>query len=297
VGDSISLQLAPLLAAGAEITILEYGIPGCEIRDPSPGLKANRDYFSNPVWAKSYLRHVHRDAAFRQRWLSAIQGWDGLIVVDVGCGPGNLGAALGGKPALLLGIDISLEALMLSQEIGYTPLHADAHDLPLISSFADIVAINATLHHCDDMYRVLAMGARLVKPGGLLITDHDPQLTAYDFRGPGLWLWNLRVPLYRMLRRSGHADPIEQSSMLATEIHHNPGDGVVPERYLEILEPLGFDVRLCFHNNLGGAEVLDGQIGRANWKVRAAQLLSGMDVNSPAAAITLMCLARRRADP
>jgi SAM-dependent methyltransferase len=293
--DSIPPKLAPFLAADAEIAILDHGIPGCKVVDPSPGLKANRDYFSNPIWAKTYLDHVHRDAAFRQRWLRATQGWDGLIVVDLGCGPGNLGAALGGKPAMLLGVDISLRALNMAQEIGYTPLHADAHDLPLVSGFADIVAINATLHHCDDMYTVLAAGARLVKPGGLLITDHDPQLTAYDFRGPGLWLWNLRVPLYRMLRRGGHANQTEQSLMLATEVHHNPGDGVVAARYREILEPLGFEVQLYFHNNLGGAEVLDGEIGRAKWKVRAAQLLSGMDVDSPTAAITLMCIARRRA--
>jgi SAM-dependent methyltransferase len=289
-------QLAPYLSKGAEISILAHGIPGCRVRDPSPGLKANRDYFSNPVWAKGYLSHVHRNATFRRRWRRAIQSWDGLIVVDLGCGPGNLGAALGGKPAILLGVDIALGALRMAQEIGYTPFHADVHDLPLIPRFADIVAVNATLHHCDDMYAVLAAGARLVKPGGLLITDHDPQRTAYDFRGPGLWLWNLRVPLYRMLRRGAHADPVEQACMLATEIHHNPGDGVEAERFLEVLKPLGFDVCIHRHNNMAGAEVLDGEMGLATWRVRLAQLLSGMDLASPAAAITLMCVARRRSD-
>ena len=79
---SVPPQLTPYLAKGAEISILDHGISGCRVRDPSPGLNANRDYFSNPVWAKGYLNHVHRDAAFRRRWLRAIRSWDGLIVVD-----------------------------------------------------------------------------------------------------------------------------------------------------------------------------------------------------------------------
>ena len=107
---SVPPQLTPYLAKGAEISILDHGIPGCRVRDPSPGLNANRDYFSNPVWTKGYLNHVHRDAAFRRRWLRAIRSWDGLIVVDLGCGPGNLGAALGGKPAMLLRVDTALGA-------------------------------------------------------------------------------------------------------------------------------------------------------------------------------------------
>ena len=44
--------------------------------------------------------------------------------------------------------------------------------MPLRSGIADLVAINATVHHCDDMRAVIAESARLVAPGGLLVTDH-----------------------------------------------------------------------------------------------------------------------------
>jgi ubiquinone/menaquinone biosynthesis C-methylase UbiE len=56
----------------------------------------------------------------------------------------------------------------------------------------DIVTLNAALHHCDDMAKVLAEAARLVRPGGLLISDRDQQLSSMDFKGISLWLWKVR---------------------------------------------------------------------------------------------------------
>jgi ubiquinone/menaquinone biosynthesis C-methylase UbiE len=216
-------------------------------------------------------------------------------VVEIGCGPGNLYASLGGAPKELIGVDVSRGALKMAQQIGYTPILADAHQLPFISGFADIVAINATLHHCDHMDRVLAEAARLVRSGGILITDHDPQRSAYDFKGLGMLFWQLRLPLYRMMRRGGHTTNQEQTWMLATEIHHNPGDGVTPELYYKTLQPLGFTVKLYPHNHTIGAEVLQGNYGRSTWKTQVNQLLSGINPALPEAALSLMCVATREA--
>jgi len=93
--------------------------------------------------------------------------WDGKIVVDVCCGPGNLFASLGGSPRLVIGIDISKGGLQMAKQLGYIPILADAQHLPLASGFADIVTLNAALHHCDDMAKVLAEAARLVRPVAL----------------------------------------------------------------------------------------------------------------------------------
>ena len=62
----------------------------------------------------------------------------------------------------------------MAREVGYTTILADAHHLPFVDGFADIVVANATVHHCDDMSRILTEAARLVRPGGLLFTDHIP---------------------------------------------------------------------------------------------------------------------------
>ena len=162
------------------------GIVQYPIANPTAVLEANRYYFSHPVWAQEYFDACHRDETFKERWAAALGSWDGKVVVDIGCGPGNLYATLGGNPSLLIGVDISAAALQMAKQLGYTPLLADAHDLPLRSGFADVVVLNATLHHCDDMARVLAEAARLVKPNGLLVTDCDPQKSAWHFRGFGL---------------------------------------------------------------------------------------------------------------
>jgi ubiquinone/menaquinone biosynthesis C-methylase UbiE len=195
---------------------------------------------------------------------------------------------------LLIGVDVSLGALKMAQEVGYTSVLADAQHLPFISEFADVVMLNACLHHCDDMAKVLAEAARLVRPGGLLITDHDPQLTAYQFRGLGLLLWQMRLPLYRLIKRGGHSTPTEQFWSTATEVHHKPGDGVTHQMYLQVLEPLGFKVELHPHNHKVGAAALQGNYGYSYWRCRITQLLSGINPMSPFAALSLMCIARRK---
>src|SRR5207245_3219766 len=117
------------------------------------------------VWASDNFAACHRDDLFKDRWQRAIGSWNDMVVVDIGCGPGNLFATLGGKPKALIGVDVSQGALAMAKQIGYAPLQADAHDLPLISGFADIVALNATLHHCDVMEPVLSEAARVCPAG------------------------------------------------------------------------------------------------------------------------------------
>jgi len=150
----------------------------------------------------------------------------------------------------------------MAQTLGYTPLLADAHKLPLMHAFADIVALNATLHHCEDMPQVLREAARLVRPGGLLVIDHDPQLSAWNYKGLGIFFYQIRLWIYRLVLRNLHIHQEERSRMLATEIHHQPGDGVTADLFRQTLAPLGFVVHLYPHNHTVGAEALQGQRGR-----------------------------------
>ncbi|MEH1827697.1 MAG: methyltransferase domain-containing protein [Nostoc sp.] len=276
----------------------DEGILVCKILNLTPAIQANSHYFGHPEWAKNYFAACHRDEKFLALWQAVIGSWHSKIVVDIGCGPGNVYASLKqscGEPQLLIGVDVSYGALKMSQQLGYTPVLADAQNLPFISDFADIVIANACLHHCDDMAKTLGEAARLVRPGGFLITDHDPQRSAYQLRGLGLLLWNTRLPIYRKIKRGGHSTNEEQFWGLASEIHHKPGDGVTPELYYQILEPLGFTVKVYPHNHTVGAEVLQGNYGRSSWKCRLAQMLSGINPELPEAALSLMCVAQRQA--
>lgn len=287
-------RLLPFVQSGVELRDAE-GIPAVDLTAQSSGLKANAYYFSHPKWTTDWLAGVHRDRELRERWHAVAGTWDSKVVVDVGCGPGNLFANLGGTPTSLIGVDIALGSLRMAADQGYIPLLADAHAMPLRSQCADVVALNATVHHCDDMHAVLVESARLVRPGGVIVIDHDPQLTAWNYHGVGKLLWEMRKPLYRLMKRGGHsAEDNEQEWAEATEIHHRPGDGLTEEFLRSTLEPMHFDVFIYPHNQTVGSAILEGEMGEKPLKFRVGQRLSGIDPASPRSALSLLCVGVRR---
>ena len=286
--------LKKYLSLDANIFINEQNFPTCKIPIMTPAMQANSYFFGHPIWGKEYFESSHRHNIFRDRWLAATGSWDGKVVIDIGSGPGNLFATIGGSPQMLIAIDISPGALQMAEQIGYTPLLADAHHLPLTDGCADLVVANATLHHCDDMVQVLTEAARLVKPGGLLVTDQDPQSTALNLQGLGLFLREIRFFLYWVIRSKYYLSPEYRNARQATETHNQkPGDGITPAVYYEVLKPLGFEVKVFPHNHDLGAEVLEGKIGKMSWKRRLAQRLSGINPDTPEGAQSIMCIAKR----
>jgi SAM-dependent methyltransferase len=291
--SDLLLKLAPYLKRGQELTLVD-GLPSAPFSKNTSGLHANAYYFGHPIWLEAWFYGVHRYPELRERWQAVAGTWDDKIVVDIGCGPGNLFATLGGRPKVLIGVDVARGSLQWAKKIGYLPLLADAHALPLKSEFADIVALNSAFHHCDDMGRVASEAARLVKPGGILISDHDPRFSAFDLRGLGKVVWNLRMPLYRLINRGGDSrEGDEQIWAEQTEIHHRPGHGITAEMLQDALRPLGFVLKFYPHNNRVGAEIIRGERGRVPLRMRIAQRLSGINPKSEAAAMTLLCVAQR----
>lgn len=293
--DSASVSQTVQIVPAGEVSSDKFlNILTFPISNLSPAIEANSHYFNQREWAKGYFEACHRYEQFKARWQAVMGSWDDKIVVDIGCGPGNLYASLNGSPRLLVGVDVSIGALEMAAQIGYTAILADAHHLPFVSEFADIVAVNATLHHCENMSVVLTEAARLVRPGGILVIDHDPQLSAWNYKGLGMFLYNIRLLLYRFWLRNLHIEQEERRCMSATEIHHKPGDGVTSELFRQILEPLGFTLKFYPHNNTIGAEVLQGDRGKPpHWRYSLNQRLSGIDPNTPEAALSLMCVATR----
>jgi SAM-dependent methyltransferase len=286
--------LKPFLSPETTIRINADDLPASDIPRFSSAMAANSYFFGHPIWGKEYFETSHRHNKFRDRWQAATGSWDNKVVVDIGCGPGNLYATIGGSPKVLIGVDISPGALKMAQECGYMPLLADAENLPLADGCADLVVANATIHHCDDMSRVLAEAARIVKPGGILVTDKDAQSTALHLKGFGLFLREIRFFLYWILRSKYYLSPEYRIARQATETHNNkPGDGITPETYYKALEPLGFEVNIFPHNHDLGIEVLAGAIGQMPWKRRLAQRLSGINPDAPESAQSIMCIARK----
>ncbi len=256
---------------------------------------ANASFFGDPEFGLKYFKLENSSQEFAKRWQAAVGNWDDKIVIDIGCGPGNVFAAVGGSPRTILGIDISHGALQHARQIGYTPLLADAHDLPLIEGCADIVTLNAVLHHCDDMAQVLAQAARLVRPGGLLITDEDPLCNTSTYQGLPLLVVEARkrFPMYWLPGRADvYKSPHEIAWRLATEIHNaQPGDGVTPALYHDTLAPLGFTIELYPHYHNVGDELFRGEPGKLGFKDRLIEFLAGADAPPPAQSIA--CIARK----
>ena len=282
------------LAGYESVEYLSDGIAVAPNLTYTQGMLANAYFFGHSVWAKKdFVREVN-NPFWKSRWQKVIPSWDNKIIVDIGCGAGHVLATLKGQPALIIGVDISLEALRIAQQIGYTPLLADAQKLPLKSGFADIVTLNATLHHTDDMASTLREAARLVKPGGLLITDLDPQMSAWNFKALGLLVNKARrrFPSYWLMRFSRYRSRTEINMRLATELHNaKPGDGMMTQFYFQVLDPLGFEIDVYPHNHNIDQALFTGDLGHLSWPYQLAQILSGIHPNQPASAQSIMCVA------
>lgn len=265
-------------------------------KNASEGLEANAYYFNNSEWAEEYLTYCHRDNNFISRWEKVLGDYSDKIVVDLGCGPGNVFANFAEKPKLLIGVDVAVKSLEFAKKYGYLPVLADASNLPFISGFADIVISNASLHHCDDMAAVLLEAARILKPGGTIITDHDPQKSAWNYKGLALLLWKSRTFFYRYTGHGFHKEKGQQYWALKTETHHKPGHGISKEFFEKILTPLGFDVKIYPHNQTVDSKVFEGNIGKAPFKYRLGSFLSGRNPNSHSSALSLMCVAKKNMD-
>ena len=99
---------------------------------------------------------------------------NGLTVVDVGCGSGELVRWLRGQGADAVGIECGEVMMRLALEAD--PEHGDAYrhgvgqDLPLADAVADVVVMSYSLHHVpeDAMAGALREAHRVLRPAGTL---------------------------------------------------------------------------------------------------------------------------------
>lgn len=108
----------------------------------------------------------------------------GGIVADLGCGPGDLLAALESTVQAAIGVDNSPKMLDLAGHRFPHPSKVslrigDLQHLPLKDNEADTAILSLVLHHLEDPRITLAEASRVLKPGGkLLVLDflsHDDE--------------------------------------------------------------------------------------------------------------------------
>ncbi|WP_283814128.1 MULTISPECIES: class I SAM-dependent methyltransferase [unclassified Bradyrhizobium] len=102
-----------------------------------------------------------------------------MILLDAGCGPGTITAALAGFVGKAVGVDIAPKAIAAANELavkaGSTNLafvEADMTALPFEDGSFDAVFFHAVLYHQSrsTLMRTLAETRRVLKPGGFVAT-------------------------------------------------------------------------------------------------------------------------------
>ncbi|MFC5954070.1 methyltransferase domain-containing protein [Streptomyces pratens] len=97
-------------------------------------------------------------------------------VLDVGCGPGRLVAALGARGRRGLGIDVSEAAVARTVRCGGQALRRSVFDpLPGTGRWGTVLLMDGNLGIGGDPPALLGRLAQLLAPGGLLIAETAPQ--------------------------------------------------------------------------------------------------------------------------
>lgn len=151
----------------------------------SDGAEARDEAMQAEHTAQGHAHAIYMDPTFIMNdWeravLPRLAAWLGDAAgatLDVGCGVGKLGEALaatGRARGPLVGTDFHATLLEEVRE-GYAGLvQADVHHLPFKDgAFAAAITTNA-LHHFPDPVRAMSEIARVLGPGGVLVT-YDPR--------------------------------------------------------------------------------------------------------------------------
>lgn len=94
----------------------------------------------------------------------------GAVLLDLACG-GGLTAPYIPTGYSHVGLDLTETALREAKNRGVVPIRADVTRLPLRAAIADVVIAGEIFEHVEDLPRLLAEIARVLKPGGKLVCD------------------------------------------------------------------------------------------------------------------------------
>jgi ubiquinone/menaquinone biosynthesis C-methylase UbiE/uncharacterized protein YbaR (Trm112 family) len=96
------------------------------------------------------------------------------LLLDLGCGTGNVLKFGRRFFKEAVGVDLSLNMLRIAKSRGSEVMQADALDLPFLSEVFGCVSCFSVVHHIYDQRPFLREIHRVLKKGGWLYTDWDP---------------------------------------------------------------------------------------------------------------------------
>ncbi len=187
--------------------------------------------------AQAHAHAIYVDPAFimndwEREVLPSLFDWignSGGVILDVGCGIGKLGAALaarGRSDVTLVGMDFQGE-LLQEARVGYAArVEGDVHHLPFKSAaFSAAIASNA-LHHFPDANQAMLEIARVLGPGGVLITYDPRYITPLE-------------KLKKLLRRNDQAFTKDHKAFRVDEYRDLLGSSGLTVTEVRTIDPLG----------------------------------------------------------
>jgi SAM-dependent methyltransferase len=162
---------------------------------------------------------VHGLAGGVLEWLAAKPG---ELILDLGCGDGQLTTRIAATGALVIGVDASAEMVAAARGRAIVAEQAHAESLPHADNTFDAVFSNAALHWVRDQDAMMAEVHRVLKPGGRFVAEMGGQGN----------IAAIRVALMAVLARHGFGDREDGVNYYPT-----------PEAYVRRLTRQGFKVQ------------------------------------------------------
>jgi 2-polyprenyl-6-hydroxyphenyl methylase/3-demethylubiquinone-9 3-methyltransferase len=107
-----------------------------------------------------------------------VRHWQGLRVLDLGCGGGLAAACLAQRGARVVGMDLSRASLRVAARHTHRPGRPEAvfacgraETLPFADASFDVVWCTDVLEHLSNLPAAIDQIARVLKPGGLFLYD------------------------------------------------------------------------------------------------------------------------------